>query len=259
MNAFAWEPQTFSVLRRFAASDASYIDIGAWIGPTALFAASLAKRVYAIEPDPVAHAELVSNVQLNPELAPRLVCSEVCITASNGFTPLYTGGMYYGPANELGDSMSSIAGTGSVQPSTMVEGLTLGNFMAAHQIDDCNFIKMDVEGGEYELIPNHWREAFARGQPTLFASFHAPAPDRRQRLIGDCVEELLLCYPRLYSAYGVQLEGLPEQLDAVQDWRDEASGSPWSTLDRLLGAGGSAIVDRQSSIVAVYRVAARGQ
>ena len=30
---------------------ATYIDFGAWIGPTALFAASYANRVFALEPD----------------------------------------------------------------------------------------------------------------------------------------------------------------------------------------------------------------
>src|SRR4051794_29174276 len=47
-----WEPQTFAVLGRNTDENTVYIDIGAWIGVTPLWAAQAAKAVIAVEPDP---------------------------------------------------------------------------------------------------------------------------------------------------------------------------------------------------------------
>ena len=42
-----------------------FIDIGAWIGPYTLIAASMGMKVYAFEPDKVAFQELKKNIELN--------------------------------------------------------------------------------------------------------------------------------------------------------------------------------------------------
>ena len=44
-----WEPATFDVLAAMVDSSTTYIDIGAWIGVTPLWAASRAKKVIAVE------------------------------------------------------------------------------------------------------------------------------------------------------------------------------------------------------------------
>ena len=41
-----WEPQTFEVFERFLRPDRSYVDIGAWIGPTVLYGAMLSRRAH---------------------------------------------------------------------------------------------------------------------------------------------------------------------------------------------------------------------
>ena len=60
-----WEPKTFAIIERHCSPDHVFIDIGAWIGPTTLFAAGIAKHVYAVEPDPVSVVALKKNIALN--------------------------------------------------------------------------------------------------------------------------------------------------------------------------------------------------
>ena len=239
VGAGLWEPQTFEVFQRFLRPDRSYIDMGAWIGPTVLYGAMLSRRVHALEPDPVAFAELEANVEANPALRPKIRLYPYGIGPESGPLRLYAGGLYFGEQSEFGDSMSGmLAAPGAVgQPCREVHGLDLECFLALNAIDDCNFIKMDIEGGEYAVIPGLWRRLPQVGLPTLYVSFHAPEPARREPLIRACVEELLLCYPRFYRAADAQGVALEQLLDAVGDWADETPGSPWRRLEALLGAG----------------------
>jgi len=238
VSAGGWEPQTFAVFRRFLRPGTSLVDVGAWIGPTALYGARLGARVHAIEPDPAAHAELAANVAANPDLQERIVLHRLCIAAESGPVKLYAGGMYAHPTSRFGDSMSGLlpTGDGTCQASHEVEGVSLADFMAAHAVGDCALIKMDVEGGEYALIPGRWRALAPWGPPPLCVSFHAPAAAEREALIGACLEELAACYPVLIGAG----DGAPiavEALARVRDWGDEDPASDWRRLERRLGEG----------------------
>jgi FkbM family methyltransferase len=232
-----WEPQTFRVFQRFLEPKSSCIDIGAWIGPTVLYAAHLVRQVHAIEPDPIAHAELAANVAANPALLERVTLHSQCIAPQTGPIDLYAGGLYHAAESRFGDSMSGIlpATGASDQLRHRIEGVRLEDFMISNAITDCCLIKMDVEGGEYSLIPGRWHRLAEHGMPTLYVSFHAPAPAQRDALIGACLEELHSCYRWLYSASGQN--ALDQQLPKVRDWADESPGSAWRELERLLGDG----------------------
>lgn len=234
-----WEPQTFEVFHRFLRPDRSCIDIGAGIGPTVLYGAMLSRRVHALEPDPAAFAELAANVEANPALKPKISLYPYGISPESGPLRLYAGGLYFGEQSRFGDSMSGmLAAPGAAgQPNREVQGLDLERFLALNAIADCNFIKMDIGGGEYTVIPGLWRRLPQLGLPTLYVFFHAPEPARREALIRACTEELLLCYPRFYGAVDGQAVALEQLLDTVGDWSDEAPGSPWRKLEALLGAG----------------------
>lgn len=234
-----WEPQTFEVFQRFLRPDRSCIDLGAWIGPTVLYGAGLSRCVHALEPDPVAFDELDRNVAVNPALQTKIHLHPFGIGAQTGPLQLYAGGFYYGQQSQFGDSMSGMfPAPGTVdQPCREVQGMDMERFLEVHAINDCNFIKMDIEGGEYAVIPGLWHRLQRFGMPTLYVSFHAPELARREALIGACVEELLLSYPRFYSAAGAQAVALEQCVHAVRDWGDEAPGSPWRALEDLLGAG----------------------
>ena len=73
-NAYAegWERDTLAAIAEFLPMGGVHLDIGAWIGPTLLFAAARAREAHGFEPDPAAYAKLRRNVALNPELDARI-------------------------------------------------------------------------------------------------------------------------------------------------------------------------------------------
>src|ERR1700676_1105845 len=79
-----WEPETFPILERFIDGAHSYIDMGAYIGPTLLYGCQIAKRAYGIEPDPIAFAELQQNIDRNRPTTDNVQLFEACIAPKSG-------------------------------------------------------------------------------------------------------------------------------------------------------------------------------
>lgn len=72
--------------------------------------------------------------------------------------------------HSFGDSTSSLVPTISNQ-SCKVQALTIYDLITENNIQDINFIKMDIEGGEYSLIPQ-LQEFLTLNKPTLYLSLH---------------------------------------------------------------------------------------
>jgi FkbM family methyltransferase len=159
-----WEESTFTIFDRFLTTTSSYLDVGAWIGPTVLYGAQKAKHVYAIEPDPIAYQELINNLQLNPAVTPKVTCVHSALTASSGPKRLYIRAI-------SGDSSSSIIPTLSDENFVEVRGMTIEELTFEHNLKDINFIKMDIEAGEYFLLPA-MRNYLKSKRPTLYLSLH---------------------------------------------------------------------------------------
>jgi FkbM family methyltransferase len=174
----SWEPETFALFERFLDRDHSYIDIGAWIGPTVLYGSQIAKLAYGLEPDPIAFAELKQNVVLNPSLAHRIRLFNACIAQTSG-------SVAFGSRGTGGDSTSSLLFSAE-KTSWSVTAFTFEDFVRANGIDDCNFIKMDIEGGEYEVLPT-MLEYLQANRPTLHLSLHPCYLKSSLGLIGEMI------------------------------------------------------------------------
>ncbi len=159
----SWEPQTFRILERFIDRGHCYLDIGAFVGPTLLYGCQLARRAYGFEPDPLAFAELKRNVELNRPLTDNVEILEVCLAPR-------TGRVSFGSAGQGGDSVSSVL-FGNRKTHWTVAALSFDDFARQYDISDCNFIKMDIEGGEYDLLPTMIRHLRAH-RPTVYLSLH---------------------------------------------------------------------------------------
>jgi FkbM family methyltransferase len=184
-----YEPNTHKIFDKFLDPNHSYIDIGAFIGSTVLYGAHLAKKVYAIEPDPIAFNELQKNVLLNPLLQHKIELHQKCLYLRS--EKVKFGSMAHG-----GDSMSSLL-FASAPTSWFVDGITFQEFIRENKITDCNFIKMDIEGGELLILPS-MEEYLAREKPILYLSMHPhffqdPKSDT-QRII-----EVLRNYKNIYT------------------------------------------------------------
>lgn len=158
-----WEPATFRIFDRFMDPEHCFIDMGAYVGVTLLYGCQIAKRAYGIEPDPIAFAELKVNVLANRPLTDNIELVEACIARRSGTVA-------FGNCGEGGDSVSSLL-FGNRRTHWMVKALTFDDFLQQHRITDCNFIKMDIEGGEYALLPA-MRDWLSTHRPTVHLSLH---------------------------------------------------------------------------------------
>ncbi len=144
-------------------SDTTVLDIGAWVGPTSLYAAHRAHKVYAFEPDPLAFGELQENLKLNPDIK-NVELVQACIAESNG--ELRMGA----PGDAVGNSVSSILFSAR-ETSWTVPAFRLGSFLRKSEIQSPLFVKVDVEGYEYSLLPSLLKDLTGY-ESTVYLSTH---------------------------------------------------------------------------------------
>ena len=116
-----WEPDTYKILSRYLNDGTVYCDIGAWIGPTALYAAKKCRRVICFEPDPVAYRYLLWNIQIN--CLDNAMPFNVALSDRDGLAKMGN----YGEG--FGDSMTSILDAGRKGGTTDVLGMTWETWM----------------------------------------------------------------------------------------------------------------------------------
>ena len=159
MEKGLWEPWTFRLFDHFLHRNVVYIDLGAWIGITVLYASRLCDKCYALEPDPVAYNTLCSNIAAN---------SITNITAVNEAIANYDGVLSLGNEHHaLGNSVTRI---GTNTDTFQVPCHKLETFVSRFGLTEPMFIKMDVEGSEELILEDI--EFFEKWKPTLYLSTH---------------------------------------------------------------------------------------
>lgn len=161
-----WEPESFQLFDRFVDEKTTVIDFGAWIGPTVLYLAQISARTLAFEADPEAYALLAQNLSLNADKTwhDRIEAHHCGIHHSGQPITL-------GAHKQAGDSMSSVLMQGS-DTTWQVPTRTLQDVIgAACGPDEKVFVKMDIEGGEFEMLP-HLGPLLADPRITFYISMH---------------------------------------------------------------------------------------
>lgn len=164
VEAGIWEPGTCAVIRERVRRGTTFLDLGAWVGPTTLLAASQGADVIAVEADPAALDQLRGNIACNPDLADRIAVIPRAVAAARGTVRL-------GARRKPGDSMSSTLLADAAE-SWLAETVTPEEL--AERVGSATdlFIKLDIEGGEFALFP-HLLPLFALpGTRALLVSFH---------------------------------------------------------------------------------------
>jgi FkbM family methyltransferase len=145
------------------------IDFGAYIGFTALHAASRGVEVYAFEPNPVAHDLLVRNVAANPTLGPLMHLFR------HGLGPRDEDAILYTKAHaDSGASLHQTIERGAVVhgvPAATVQLRDAANVLRGLNLDRRTLLKIDIEGAEYQVLPAI-ASLLAETKPWLHVSFH---------------------------------------------------------------------------------------
>lgn len=170
-TAGRWEPSTFEVIRRCVDAETVVLDIGAWIGPTVLFSARRAKRVEAFEPDPASVAVLRENLALNPADEAKVSVHEAAVWTEAGARPM-------GNQAAPGDSTSSLLEPDAAHQWT-VNCIAAADLAEMVDPREKLFVKIDVEGAEYELLPA-LGPILQRPRVDVLIAFHPHVVERRR-------------------------------------------------------------------------------
>jgi FkbM family methyltransferase len=220
-NAYAegWERDTLAAIAEFLPAGGVHLDIGAWIGPTLLFAAARAREAHGFEPDPIAYAKLRRNVALNPELAARIRIKRAALWTCDTTLSFAAAA----PGDSTTSAMLRPGEAAALEaPAFDARGPAIAPLLAR-----ADFVKMDIEGAEFDLVP-HIADLLAARRPALHLSFHAHRLDKtdpdswaaKQRA---CVAALAF-YPRVLAWH----EGAWQDISAERD----------AAYDRALSRGG---------------------
>lgn len=164
VEAGSWEPGTIALLAREVGPGTIFLDIGAWVGALSLLAAGRGARVVAVEADPAALDQLNRNLAANPGLATHVTVTPRAVAASPGLVRL-------GARRKPGDSMSSTLLASTSATAWNAEAVTPADLAALLPPGVPALVKVDVEGGEYDLLP-HLGPLLDRPGTRLLLSFH---------------------------------------------------------------------------------------
>ena len=147
-NFLNWEQNDLDFVSQIAEENKIFIDIGAWIGPYTLIAASMGMKVYAFEPDKVAFQELKKNINLNNfKHKPEIFNFGLSKTDKKAYL--------YSNTDDFGKSESGLINYKN-QKNTKQTEIELKSFLQEiykiknhNSNDKIKILKIDIEGGEF--------------------------------------------------------------------------------------------------------------
>jgi FkbM family methyltransferase len=156
----------WNLIAAYLRPEHTFLDLGAWVGSHSLFASTIAKRVVAVEPDPVAYEILIRNVDLSDS---PIEVFRMAVTGHEGVLTLGSG-LLGASTTRLNPNAGGGIGRWEPGQTFEVRSTTLRRFVRDHRLEDPLFIKMDVEGSEEEILDDV--EFFWEHKPVLYLEQH---------------------------------------------------------------------------------------
>lgn len=164
-----WELETQNFFTTNLVRGTDYLDIGGWIGFTAMMATALgARRVDIVEPNPMNFISLLTTQLSNENLLKSWCLSNSCVSASEE-------SQFIGPFDKIFTSSSNGQTSFKELEGVEVFSLTLKQFKENRK--DYSLIKIDIEGAEQYILQD--LHIFNEVGAAIWLSLH-PAMLRRQ-------------------------------------------------------------------------------
>jgi FkbM family methyltransferase len=142
----------------------TFVDLGAWVGAHSLYASTLANKIIAVEPDPIAAEILGKNIELNPIDGSNRTVFKLAV-GIDGIVTLGSGCL---GASTTRRNLSAGDNIGPALVTMEVQGVSLRTLLEA--VPDPLFIKMDIEGMEEDCFKDV--AFFHERKPTLWLEKH---------------------------------------------------------------------------------------
>jgi FkbM family methyltransferase len=156
------------------------MDVGSYIGDFALFCAhELGARVLAYEPTAENRAMLERNIALNPQLAGRIAVVPKGIAATS---QVLANVQTHGREIHVSSYMYS---DDPEAERRMLPCDTLDEAIAEHGLERVDLLKVDCEGGEYDIFPATDRETYDRIGSIVFEWHRLDDWEPRLRRVAD--------------------------------------------------------------------------
>jgi FkbM family methyltransferase len=156
-----YDPQTVSIIRRMVKPGNICLDVGANVGAIAFAIAQQcgpSGKVFAFEPGGLTYERFQANLALNPGYAKAITPLRLGLSDKDGI-------LYW---NEHAENRGNANLSTEPQPgATEVPVTTLDKWTAQAALTRLDFVKIDVESMEYEVILGG-RETWGRFLPTLY-------------------------------------------------------------------------------------------
>lgn len=135
-------------------------DIGAHMGSFSVYAASKGATVYSFEPSPANYEKLLANIALNGYEG-KIVPHNVAVTNKVGKSKLFV--------SETDGGVNSLEE--SSEGALEIETITIAKIIEKYNLKEINFLKIDIEGSEYDVLPNLTQEEFSKIK-TIAGEYH---------------------------------------------------------------------------------------
>ena len=131
----------------YGKKDLTILDLGLNIGLFSMFASRFAKQIYAFEPDETSFKLAQKNIEDNNIINVKLF--QKAIAKEDGKLD------FYGSTNTTANSLIPVMKTArGLEPTykKKVDAIRLDTFVKEEKIEHIDFMKMDIEGSECEVI-----------------------------------------------------------------------------------------------------------
>lgn len=168
---YQWEKETFEIFDRYLSKDKIFINIGGWIGTTAMYGSRKSKHVYSIEADNNAFNDMMFNLKTNCHANYTLI-NKAIFNIDN--IEVKFGKNKHLENSKMNDSTSHIYINDIISDDYyLTETITIESIIQKYQINvsEISLIKVDIEGGE-EHILDDLINIHKKYNITLYVSFH---------------------------------------------------------------------------------------